>query len=128
MHALPVVEKRNHEMFKMSTIERLNNENWSAFINAPVAVLILGKSDCAPCDSWTTKLGEWLGTGEHPANVRFGKTLLDEPGMTSFKQSQSWIAMVDVLPFNAIYVDGVREEEWSGGSLSRLKTKLEQYA
>jgi hypothetical protein len=58
--------------------------------------------------------------------VRFGKILLDTPGMGRFKIAQPWVSEVDILPYNAIFVNGERVKDWAGGKLSRLQNRLER--
>jgi hypothetical protein len=33
---------------------------------------------------------------------------------------------VDILPYNAIYINGERVKDWAGGKLSRLQNRLER--
>lgn len=58
------------------------------------------------------------------SEVRVGTLLLDAPGLAHFKIAQPWIALVDVLPFNALYINGERVAEWAGGSMERLQKEL----
>ena len=37
-----------------------------------------------------------------------------------------WVANIDILPFNAIYVDGEVKKQWAGGGIERLQTRLNQ--
>ncbi len=109
-------------------LETLDGQSWEAFAAAPVAVLILGKSDCEACRAWTTELSSWLDGDDAFRHVRFGKLLLDTPGLISFKRANPWIADVDTLPFNVLYVDGERVKQFAGGGVERLVTRLERVA
>jgi len=82
---------------------------------------------CAACETWTEDLSAYLGSDEAPEQVRFGKLLLDTPGLGRFKIAQPWVAEVDVLPYNAIFVNGERVKEWAGGNIDRLVNRLNRY-
>jgi len=110
----------------MPELEIIDRNSWEEFLNHSPAVLMLGKNDCQACAEWTEELTTWLGSGDAPEQVRFGKILLDTPGMGRFKIAQPWVSGVDILPFNAIFIDGERVKEWAGGKLTRLQNRLER--
>lgn len=99
--------------------------NWKAFLDAPGAVLVLGKSDCEACRQWAAELEAFLAEDERFGEVRFGKLLLDQRGLVEFKRANPWIATVDSLPFNVLYVDGKRVKSWAGGGVGRLVNRLQ---
>tara|TARA_B110001452_G_scaffold20462_1_gene16448 strand:+ start:1053 stop:1376 length:324 start_codon:yes stop_codon:yes gene_type:complete len=103
-------------------MEILNQLNWEEFLSSPVSLLILSKTDCQLCDKWFSELESY----EIPSGTRLGKLLLDSPGLGRFKMANDWIANIDILPFNAIYVDGIVKKQWSGGGIERLQTRLNQ--
>ena len=107
-------------------LEILDGKSWEAFVAAPVAVLMLGKADCEACKAWTAELEGFLASDEAFSRVRFGKLLLDTPGLVSFKRANPWIAELDVLPFNVIYVNGERTKEFAGSGIERLVSRLER--
>jgi hypothetical protein len=109
-------------------LETIDGQNWESFVAAPVAVLTLGKSDCEACAAWTAELSGWLESDEAFRDVRFGKLLLDTPGMTSFKRANPWLADIDSLPFNLIYAGGERVKQFAGGGVERLVSRLERLA
>ena len=111
----------------MPELESIDRKSWEEFLKAPVAVLMLGKTDCQACADWTGELNEWFSSGDAPDDVRFGKILLDTPGMGRFKIAQPWVSEVDILPYNAIYINGERVKDWAGGKLSRLQNRLERF-
>lgn len=111
----------------MAELEILGRNDWEDFLSSPLSVLMLGKNGCASCEQWTSDLQEWFDSGESPDGVRFGKLILDTPGLGRFKIAHPWVSEVDVLPFNAIYVDGERVKEWAGGNLLRLTNRLNRY-
>jgi hypothetical protein len=113
--------------FDMPELEMLDRCSWEEFLTAPLTVLMLGKNDCAACATWTEDLSAYLASGEAPENVRFGKLILDTPGLGRFKIAQPWVSEVDVLPFNAIYVDGERVKEWAGGNIDRMVNRLNRF-
>lgn len=104
-------------------MEMLGPKDWEDFLSAPIAVLMLGKTDCAACEEWTSE----LQSHEIPEGVRIGKILLDKPGYGRFKIAHDWVANVDVLPFNAIYVNGEMKKQWAGGGMERLQTRLNRF-
>ncbi|UCF67822.1 MAG: hypothetical protein JSV80_00560 [Acidobacteriota bacterium] len=112
----------------MPSLEMIDASNWEAFTQSSVAVLMLGKSDCSKCDAWTKELTEFLSSDDEFAHVRFGKLLLDTPGLIAFKKANPWLAEVDVLPFNVIYVAGERVKTFAGSGLDRLRNRLRKVA
>ncbi|MFL2962163.1 MAG: hypothetical protein ACJZ2K_04205 [Candidatus Poseidoniaceae archaeon] len=104
-------------------MEVLNNSTWKEFLSSPVSVLILSKTDCQLCDKWFSELEAY----EIPENVRLGKLLLDSPGLAQFKIENEWVSNIDILPFNAIYVDGIVKKQWAGGGMERLQTRLNRF-
>ena len=122
----PVKIHFRFKVIEMTELELLDQKSWEEFLSAPITVLILGKNDCQACADWTEELNTWFGSETVPENVRFGKIILDTPGMGRFKIAQPWVSEVDVLPFNAIFIDGERVKEWAGGKLSRLQNRLER--
>jgi hypothetical protein len=107
-------------------LETIDGSSWEAFVAAPVAVLMIGKSDCAACAQWTEELREMLAHDERWRNVRFGKLLLDKPGLVSFKRANPWLAELDELPFNVIYVNGEPVKRFAGSGVERLVSRLER--
>jgi hypothetical protein len=107
-------------------LEAIDGSTWEAFVAAPVAVLMLGKSDCAACATWTDELKAMLESDEQWRDVRFGKLLLDKPGLVSFKRANPWLAEVDQLPFNVIYANGEPVKRFAGSGVERLVSRLER--
>jgi hypothetical protein len=108
----------------MARLEAVDKTSWRDFVAAPRAVLMLGKSDCAACAQLTEELEKFLESDEEWKHVRFGKILLDRPGLVDFKRENPWIAELDVLPFNQIYVAGERSKSFAGGGIERLVSRL----
>ena len=109
-------------------LEKIDGQNWEAFLAAPAAVLMLGKSDCEACAAWTAELEAFLASDERWRQVRFGKLLLDKPGLIAFKRANPWIAELDVLPTNVIYLNGRESKRFAGGGIERLVARLERSA
>ena len=105
-------------------LESVDGTNWRDFVAAPKAVLMLGKSDCGACAQWTEELQKFLETDEDWKDVRFGKMVLDQRGLIDFKKANTWIAELDELPFNQIYVNGERSKSFAGGGVERLVNRL----
>ena len=108
----------------MGRLEAIDKTNWRGFVSAPRAVLMLGKSDCEACNAWTKELEEFLASDEEWKDVRFGKIVLDKPGLIEFKRENPWIAELDVLPFNQIYLAGERSKSFAGSGVERLVNRL----
>jgi len=107
-------------------LEKLQGDAWQELTQAPVAVLMLGKSDCEACNTWTAELETLLAADDRFDGVRFGKILLDQPGQISFKKANPWISDLHELPYNVIFVNGERVKSWAGGGADRLVTRLER--
>ena len=105
-------------------LESIDGKNWEEFVAAPAAVLMLGKTDCGNCRVWAEELTELLADGSRWPGVRFGKMLIDTRGLIGFKKASPWLAEVDDLPFNVIYVEGERVKSWAGGGGDRLAKRL----
>jgi hypothetical protein len=112
----------------MSRLETVDGGNWREFVAAPVAVLVIGKTDCGACAAWSAELEQFLAADTEWADVRFGKMYVDRPGLIEFKRASPWLAEVDELPFNQIYVRGERGKSWPGGGVDRLVDRLRTVA
>ena len=108
----------------MLEVEQLNPSTWEEFLEAPAALLVLGKADCQPCKAWTKTLTSQPDDVLNVRQVRIGTLLLDAPGFGQFKMTHPWVALVDVLPFNALYINGERGAEWAGATIERLLKEL----
>ena len=97
-------------------------------MQAPTAVLMLGKTDCAACKEWSEELSAFLENDEAFTDVRFGKIFLDTPGLVSFKRANPWLAEVDNLPTTVIYKGGERAKTFAGGGIDRLTNRLGRLA
>lgn len=109
-------------------IETIDGSNWQELVTAEAAVLMLASSSCPACAAWTEELTEYLEA--HPEafpGVRFGKILLDQPGLAEFRRANLWMVNeVDVVPYNAIYHEGQRARGFPGGGIERLQRRLER--
>jgi hypothetical protein len=109
----------------MARLESVDGSNWREFIQSPVAVLVIGKSDCPACSSWSAELETFLAGDETWKGVRFGKVLLDKGGLIDFKRANPWLADIDELPFNQLYASGERVKSFPGSGIERLVTRLQ---
>ncbi len=108
-------------------LEAIGGENWEALVNTGLSVLVIGKSDCAACNTWSAELTEQLAGDEFFPSVKFGKMLLDQRGLIGFKRASPWLAEVTDLPFNVIFRDGEPVKKWAGGGVERLENRLRRY-
>ncbi len=119
-------------------LESIDDTNYSDFLAAPTAVLLVGKTTCPACNDWSTELlNNLLDTGPSTGlttspplqqlNIRWGKLLLNNPGtVTGFKREHAeWLSTVRDLPYNSIWINGERVKEWPGGGMSRLVGRLQ---
>lgn len=58
-------------------LEAIDGASWETFLAASWSVLVLGKSDCEHCASYTEELHTFLAEDATYHDVRFGKMLLD---------------------------------------------------
>ena len=108
----------------MKRLEDLEPSSWEEFLASPRAVLVLGKSDCDACSRWSAELGEWLDEPSRWPDVRFGKLMLNTPGLIAFKRANPWVASLDMLPHTIVYKNGEKAKEFAGGGVDRLETRL----
>lgn len=106
-------------------LEVLEGNAWEELVRAPLAVLMLGKTDCAACAAWTEELESFLAGDAAPSDVRFGKIYLDHPGLVSFKRANPWISELENLPCNVLYRNGERVKQWLGGGVERMTSRLD---
>ena len=108
----------------MSRLEKIDGRTWRDFVQAPAAVLVIGKTDCPNCAAWAQELEQFLEQDKDWQHVRFGKIYLDEGGLIDFKRATPWLIDLDVLPFNQIYQNGERTKGFPGGGIDRLVSRL----
>jgi hypothetical protein len=107
-------------------LEDLGPQTWEEFLASPRAVLVLGKSDCDACAKWSEELSGWLEDASRWPDVRFGKLMLNTPGLVAFKRANPWVASIDMLPHTIVYHDGAKAKEFAGGGIDRLETRLKR--
>jgi hypothetical protein len=105
-------------------VEKVDGGNWREFVQSPLAVLVLGKSDCDACRAWSEELERFLAQDHEWTQVRIGKMFLDEGRLGEFKRENPWLADVDVLPFNLVYMAGEQVRSFPGDGIERLLTRL----
>jgi hypothetical protein len=108
----------------MKKLEVIDATNWKDFVDAPLSMLMLGKSDCAACNEWTEELTAFLESDEELGEVRFGKMLLDQRGLHEFKKASPWLKDVDVLPYNVFFQAGEPKKNFAGKGIERMKARL----
>ena len=73
---------------------------------------------------WTEELTTFLENASEWVSVRFGKLLLDQPGLGGFKKASPWLAGLKDLPLNLIYIEGEKVKEFLGSGADRLANRL----
>ena len=107
-----------------SRLELLDRETWREFLDSAAAVLMLGKSDCDACATWTQEIEAFLADDTEWGKVRFGKLELDRGGLAAFKKENSWLAEINDLPYTLVYVNGERKKEFLGSGIERLVNRM----
>ena len=107
----------------ISLIELLNPETWETYLYSGNTVLILSSSNCVACEEWKLELSQWAS----PEDIRIAEIKLDQPRFGRFKSTHPWVADIDILPFNAIFIDGEVVKRWAGGGISRLENRLQRF-
>jgi len=102
-------------------IEILDGKSWEDFLSTGTALLMLGKTTCAACNEWASELDGWESTH---SQLKIAKILLDQPGLGRFKIAHPWVAEVDMLPWNVLFIDGEIVKQWAGSGTSRLENRL----
>ncbi|MFB6264886.1 MAG: hypothetical protein ABEL76_14885 [Bradymonadaceae bacterium] len=112
----------------MSTapLKQIDGDNWRDFLEDGTSVLVLTRSDCDACDTYTEELEEFLDEGDRSSELEVGKMIVDEGGLADFKRDQDWVADVRNLPYTAIYVDGSLEKSFPGTGIDRLERRLDR--
>ena len=106
-------------------LETVDSTNFKEFLSAPVAFLMVGKTDCPACIKWTEELVSYLDTTPDLPGVRFGKVVLDGGGVTEFKRTHAgWLKDVMELPYNTLWVNGQKVKDWTGNNVERLANRL----
>jgi hypothetical protein len=105
-------------------LEELGPKTWEEFLASPRAVLVLGKTGCEACARWSQELAEWLDDPARWPDVRFGKLMLDTPGLIAFKRANPWVASIEMLPHTIVYKNKEKAKEFAGGGVDRLETRL----
>lgn len=83
-------------------------------------LLILGRPTCDDCQAFYAALAGWKPT--RPLEVL---TLnLRAPEGDAFRFANPWVAAIDFVPYNVLYVAGEPVDNWTGGDLGRLETAL----
>jgi hypothetical protein len=110
-------------------IEVVCDANWREFCAAPVAVLMLAERGCPACRAWTEELRGHLERGPGWPHVRFGKIELDGPEAEGFRAANAeWLALVEGIPFNVLYVGGEPRDSFAGAGVRRLASRLQRHA
>lgn len=109
----------------MAELRTLGPESWREFVTAEgTAVLVIGKNDCDACNTWGEEFARFLAEDQEFSGVRFGKIDLKQRGLIDFKKENTWLAELDVLPYNVIYRDGQIVKQFAGGGVERLTNRL----
>ena len=91
-----------------------------------VSHLLLGGSAIADLMDQRSSTAE-LEDPSRGDGARFGKMLLDQKGLISFKRESLWLASVDALPTTVIYIKGERVKIVAGGGWEQLQEALKPH-
>lgn len=109
-----------------NVIESLDDSSWKSVFDASLAVVVLTHSSCPHCKNWVQKLDEFLRDSKDWDDVRFGKVVLDGPGVEQFKEVNEWLDHVEFVPFNIIIKDGQPVNSFPGEGVERLVKRLQR--
>lgn len=112
----------------MSRLELLDGSSWENFVEAPLSVLMIGKTDCAACAKFSDELEAFLADDTKYSDTRFGKIYLDQRGLIAFKKANPWLAEVTDLPYTVIYKNGELAKRFVGGGVDRVTNRLDRLA
>lgn len=121
--------RESNEIEAGDRLEAVSDSTWRGFCAAPVAVLLVAESGCPACADWTRALREYLQRSDAWNGVRFGKIDLDLPTAEGFRTANAeWLALVEGIPFNVLYVNGEPQTSFAGAGIDRLERRLSRYA
>ena len=83
-------------------------------------LLILGRPTCDDCQEFYRRLNAW----EPPFPLEVLTLNLRAPEGDEFRFANPWVAAIDFVPFNVLYVNGEPVDQWAGGDLTRLESSL----
>jgi hypothetical protein len=105
----------------------ITDRNLRELLDAPRAVLVIGKSDCGHCISYESEIVALQAAGRLD-DVAIGKLLLDAPGSPRFKQENPWLGSLEALPHTLIFVDGEHVENFAASKGTYLVERIEAQA
>lgn len=108
-------------------LPQVDDASLGEVLGAPVAVLLLSLEACPHCRAWSEELDHQLAAGRWPG-VRFGKAVLDVPGLERFKAENPWLEELEGVPFNVLYREGEPRDGFAGAGLERLERRLARLA
>ncbi len=83
-------------------------------------LLILGRPTCDDCQEFYKRLNAW----ESPIPLEVLTLNLRAPEGDGFRFANPWVAAIDFVPFNVLYLNGEPVDQWTGGDLARLESGL----
>lgn len=84
-------------------------------------LLILGRPTCDDCQAYYAQLATW----SPPVALDMLTLNLRAPEGAAFRQRHSWVEHIDFVPFNVLYVNNEPVDQWTGGDLDRLESRLQ---
>lgn len=102
----------------------VSDTNYDEFMRAEKVVLILTKSDCASCASYSEEIEKILEQEDY-RGIAFGKIVLDQRGSLRIKKENKWIASLEYLPYTVLYRRGQKADEFAASSGRYLQEKIE---
>lgn len=111
-------------MSETPSLLTVTDQNLRELVDAPRAVLVIGKTDCGHCQDYEREILEQQGEGELK-DVEFGKLLLDAPGSPRFKKDNPWIGSLDALPYTLIFSEGELMTHFAASRVSYLSEQIE---
>lgn len=105
------------------SIIRVTLDNWKEIISLPLSVVVFSKDDCQNCKLWIDKLHDLKDFED----ITFAIINLSDKGLGKIKIENPWISQIDILPFNALFINGKLRDNWSGANEDRLIQIIKPY-
>lgn len=104
----------------------IHDRNFADLMKTEKAVLVVGRTDCANCESYNDEI-DALVRKPHYKSIVFGKLTLDKAGTGEVQKSHPWMAALTVLPHTVLFKKGKKVDEFAASNGTFLEEKIEDY-
>ena len=85
---------------------------------------MFSKKGCEQCEQLELE----INSSENLHSIEMCKAVLSDSGLADLKMEHTWIANIDLLPFNTIFSNGKMLDSWSGSSIEKFNSKMKKYS